>query len=96
MNCPVCRRPIEPHTVVACKRCFGLFPRKVQQRIRELYVREQDYSGMLAKWIRLTRERHPETRPQEAVVKIAGLNFPAGFTTPRFTPGATAHIGAIE
>lgn len=99
-RCPVCENGIEPGKVVACVRCFALFPRKEQQRIREIYVRAKKnnqeptamLSGKIEKLVRLTRERYPETRPTNLRDKnplgpspIVGIDLAAG-------PDQTTHI----
>lgn len=70
MTCPVCERPIEKTKIIACVRCFSLFPNKERQRLREMYVRRLDYSGKVEKLVHQTRERFPETVPLRLRVGI--------------------------
>lgn len=61
--CPVCERPIEPGFVVACTRCFALFPGSDRVSIRKRYCSGRDIKVTLEKMVRITREKYPETRP---------------------------------
>ncbi len=100
MKCPVCENPIEPRTVVACKRCFALFPGRDRQRIREIYVRSKkddrdplrSLRGKIEKLVRLTRERHPETRPVAAVIAVDHAVAPDQTVTALFADGVSIRV----
>lgn len=100
MKCPVCEKPIERGKVVACVRCFALFPGSERQRIKEIYVRAhrggydpgESLRLKIDKLARITRERYPQTRPLGLTAKsptgpepFIGMDLASG-------PDRVAHI----
>lgn len=61
--CPCCERPIEVGFVLACRRCFNLFPKGDRQQLRLMFFHKHDYAALLKKCVAMTRERFPATRP---------------------------------
>lgn len=59
MKCPICTRPIEPKTVITCRRCWGLLPGSERLVLFRMHRMKQDTTAKLQKLARLMREKFP-------------------------------------
>lgn len=67
MKCPICTRPMEPKTVITCRRCWGLLPGSERLVLFRMHRMKQDMTAKLQKLARLMREKFPMLGPKQVL-----------------------------
>lgn len=69
MKCPICTRPIEPKTVITCRRCWGLLPGNERVALARMHRLRHDMTAKIAKLVRIMREKFPMLGPKGGLLQ---------------------------